>query len=96
MHDYVLAALLYERLSEIRELNLNKLFGAAYLWVALLSLPADVAGLPVVGEDDSIPRQVFVLRVKLLRGLAERGMLPVKLLKSRLEEVLLSTLNRIR
>ena len=96
MHDYVLATLLYERLSEIRQLDLNKLFGVAYLWVALSSLPADVASLPALAEDESIPRQVFVLRVKLLRGLVERGGLPVKLLKTRLEEVLLSTLNRIR
>lgn len=96
MRDYVLASLLYERLSEIKQLNLNKSFGAAYLWGALLSLPTDVAGLPALGEDESVPRQVFVLRVKLLRGLVERGVLPVKLLKARLEEVLLSTLNRIR
>jgi hypothetical protein len=96
MHDYVLASLLYERLGEIRQLNLDKLFGTAYLWVALSSLPADVAGLPALSEDYSIPRQVFVVRVQLLRGLAERGSLPIKLLKARLEEVLLSTLNRIR
>lgn len=96
MHDYVLATLLYERLGEIRQLNLNKLFGKAYLWRSLSSLPADVAQLPSLPGDESIPRQVFVVRVQLLRGLAERGILPMKSLKSRLEEVLLSTLNRIR
>lgn len=89
MVDSALAALLSRRLAQVQRADLTKSFDAASVRAVLTSLPDDVAQLPA---SESPTRPALVARLEQLRqrDLATEDM------KWRLEEVLLSTLSRIR